>query len=115
MVDREHCLALNVNSNFTVWKIFHCNDQLKGAVCEHDLLEPKYVGCHAHISEEVDGQHILQLKEDETLYQQREHCRLFCQGASYFQISFDQNCTCLTRWPTGGNYNLCACHLNLLS
>ena len=99
------CMMLKVIDNQTSWHQGQCDNEFGGFICEHDFLEPKLVGCHAHLAEEEasNDKQAVELNRQDSKFRKIEDCRLFCQGKPFFDISFDFNCTCRTKWPTGGN------------
>ena len=96
------CLQYQAQSESIKFHKSQCGAKIDGAICEHEFLEPKYVGCHAYIEDSEEIQDVLKLRKEDSAHRQRGDCRLHCQGKSYFQISRDLNCTCLAKWPTGG-------------
>ena len=98
------CLMLKVVHNQTSWHQGECDTKFGGFICEHDFLEPKLVGCYAHLAEEEASKdkYTVELNRQDSKFRQIDDCRLFCQGKPYFDISRGFNCTCTTKWPIGG-------------
>ena len=98
----DECVAMRAEGEGTIWSKENCGSKLDGFVCEHDILEPKYVGCHAHLKEAPKADNQVKLREEDSNFKKIEDCRLFCQGKPYFDLTHDLNCSCRTVWPSGG-------------
>ena len=77
-------------------------EKLRGFVCQHEFLEPRYIGCMAHLPDhQEENNDVMALNVEDSISKKVDDCRRHCQGKPFFHLSV--NCTCLKRWPKGGS------------
>ena len=94
----EECLYLNADGKSTsIQHSVDCSSLVAGVICEKSLADDDRVGCYAA----PDTEQNLPSQPVNTI----EECRQSCSQSPFFTTTTTPagNCSCLERWPLGGN------------